>query len=972
MSRVAGYDAFISYSYSQDKILGPRLQSGLQRFAKPWYRLRALRVFCDTANLAASPGLWASIEEALSASRWFVLLASADAAQSYWVNREVEWWLKHRSSDQLLIVATSPNLAWDKRKQDWADDAPVPPALRGAFTSEPLWVNLSDMDLDTRRAVPREHLAALAAPLRGIPMDTLIGDHLREHRRARRLARGAVTLLGALVVVAALATAVAIRQGHTAVTQSDNAISARDAALAGQLAAQSGSSLASTNPALAKLESVAAARIATSRASAAQALDAMLNAALLPGIASFDGKDGPVNSVAFSPNGKTLASGAEDGTVRLWDLGTGLQLGGPLNGKDGPVNSVAFSPNGKTLASGAADGAVLWGLGTSQRPGSPLNRNGTVSSVAFSPDGKTLAIGTAIITFNDASESSPAQLWNVATRQQISNLNTSSNYGDSVGSVAFSPNGKTLALGGVHGGLPGAAAWLWNTATGHLIGAPLTTGGIVISSVAFSPDGKTLAAGGDDSNGKAVVWLWNTATGHQIGAPLTTGGNMITSVAFSPDGKTLATGGNDGTARLWNVATRQQVSNPLTNSGGSVTSVAFSPDGNILATGDEDGTAQLWDVSVAVNTLMGTPVPGVSSRTGSVAFSPDGKTIATGDDSDGTVRIRDIATGKQTGNPLTSDGAPARSIAFSPDGKTLATSAGFVDAAGGNISQPARLWDAATGRQIATIPSDWSASIFTTADSVAFSPDGKTLAVGGDSARGLGALWLWNTATLRQIGSVRTPAILNGGVTSVAFSPDGKTLAAGGINGGFNAGSSESEGAIWIWSLASSPKAGNSLRIGGGPVTSVAFSPDGKTLATGGDDGTARLWNVATLQQVSNPLTSGGGPVTSLAFSPDGKTLAVGGTDDNDGDGTVQLWDVATSEQIGDVLNPGSGAVSSMAFSPAGKTLAAADGNGPARLWDVAYLQDTASYLCASAAQFVTRDEWAENVQGIPYQAVCP
>ena len=236
------------------------------------------------------------------------------------------------------------------------------------------------------------------------------------------------------------------------------------------------------------------------------------------------------------------------------------------------------------------------------------------------------------------------------------------------------------------------------------------------------------------------------------------------------------------------------------------------------------------------------------------------------------------------------------------------------------------LWDAATGRQVAAIPSDSSASLMINADTVAFSPDGKILAVGGESTTGLGAVWLWNAATGRQIGSVVTPAILNGGVTSVAFSPDGDTLVAGGFtytSGYGDSDSGESDGAIWLWNLASSPKAGRSLHTGGGPVTSVAISPDGTTLAVGADEGTARLWKVATLQQASNPLTNSG-PVSSVAFSPDGKTLA------------------------------------------------AADGNGPARLWDVAYLQDPASYLCASAAQFVTPAEWTDHVQGIPYQAVCP
>src|SRR5712664_2574498 len=108
------YDAFLSYSHRHDSILGPTLQSSLERFAKPWYIRQTLRIFCDIANLAASPALWMSIEHALRSSRWFILLASPDSADSPWVNREVRWWLDHRHADQLLVVGTSFGLAWDE------------------------------------------------------------------------------------------------------------------------------------------------------------------------------------------------------------------------------------------------------------------------------------------------------------------------------------------------------------------------------------------------------------------------------------------------------------------------------------------------------------------------------------------------------------------------------------------------------------------------------------------------------------------------------------------------------------------------------------------------------------------------------------------------------------------------------------------------------------------------------------------
>ena len=208
MATVTGYDAFIAYSHQHDRVLGPVLKTDLERFAKPWYRIRALRIFIDTANLAANPALWASIEEGLKSSRWFILLASADAGRSAWVNREVQWWLDHRSLDRLLVVGTSPGLAWDEQECDWAADTPVPPALRGVFPDEPLWVDLSEMRLDSGKPmIPADRVAALAAPIRGLPTDVLAGEYVRQHRRAIRLAVAAVAalaILTALVVVFAL------------------------------------------------------------------------------------------------------------------------------------------------------------------------------------------------------------------------------------------------------------------------------------------------------------------------------------------------------------------------------------------------------------------------------------------------------------------------------------------------------------------------------------------------------------------------------------------------------------------------------------------------------------------------------------------------------------------------------------------------------------------------------------------------
>ncbi|MCC3332030.1 WD40 repeat domain-containing protein [Nocardia abscessus] len=279
-----------------------------------------------------------------------------------------------------------------------------------------------------------------------------------------------------------------------------------------------------------------------------------------------------VRAVAFSPDGRLLATGSDDRTVRLWDPATGHQVGDPL-GHTNLVFSVAFSPDRRLLATGSGDGSArLWDPATGHQVGDPLTgHTGAVRSVAFSPDGRLLATG----------DDRTVQLWDPATGHQVGDPLTG--HTGAVLSVAFCPDGRLLATGDYE------TVQLWDPVTGHQVGDPLGHTNLVFS-VAFSPDRRLLATGDD-----RTVRLWDAATGHQVGDPLTGHTGAVRSVAFSPYGRLLATSSADKTVRLWDPATGHQVGDPLTGHTGLVGSVAFGPAGRLLATGSHDGTVRLWE-----------------------------------------------------------------------------------------------------------------------------------------------------------------------------------------------------------------------------------------------------------------------------------------------------------------------------------------------------------------------------------------
>jgi eukaryotic-like serine/threonine-protein kinase len=635
---------------------------------------------------------------------------------------------------------------------------------------------------------------------------------------------------------------------------------------------------------------------------------------------AFRGHGEDVGALAFSPDGKRVASASASG-VRVWDSATGKEAF-KVAGKGGA--GVAFRRDGQRFAVAwarsitvhdAADGKELLRITAHDKLVGRFPFPARVTAVAFSPDGKRLATASSSerVGGPHGYPGGEVKVWDAETGKELGRFD---DLPHAANGVAFSPDGKLLAAStrGAGGELPDAGqVRVWD-ANGRLLHTfrPYEKDKVdpgqdtyFLSDVAFSPDSSRVAAAGSDG----AIRVWGLAAEREE-LVLRGHNKTVLTIGFDPQGKRLVSGGSDRTVRVWDLDTGKEAL-VLQGHARAVQAAAFSPDGRRVASAG--GEVRVWDATSdqQARTFYRPPT---ATGVYSVVFSPDGKLLAEASVSE--VKIRDVATGQQRRHikPIGPGGlGPYARVAFSPDGTAVATT--------GN--RGIALWDAATGKETRLFPDNpkiaqWP---YTIAVGMAFRPDGRRLATVGK-----GLLTLWDTATAKEL------QVIQADVGAVAYSPDGLRLATAtkeasrfekGDDGRMRRVRVPAE--VKLWDVES----GKVVRTIPGGGLGVVFSPDGKRLASWSQDGVITVWDAGDGRPLLT-LRGHTGEVFGAAFSPDGRRLVSGGQDQ-----TVRLWDAHGGMEVLTLRGHGAPVVS-VAFSPDGRHIASASADKPTqvKLWD--------------------------------------
>ena len=890
------YDGFISYAHAADDLLAPRLQIGLQRFAKPWWKRRALRIFRDESSLSANPHLWSSITEALDDSGWFVLLLSPEAAESDWVNREVEYWLEERDPDRIIPVVTDGEFAW--ADEDLVSDA-APPALRGVFADEPRWVDLrfarTEEQLDLKNPRFSAAVADIASAIRGVPKDELESEEVRQHRRTVRTIWAAVTALLLLVLVAGGAAVYAIDQQNRANDLALQEASARQRADENAAAADEQRQIAEQNATDADTQRAAAeaaAADAEQQAEVAQArelvlaaekvvdLDPELSAHLaLTALASFRRADEPLgpaesalraaiaadriavrlpggNFVAVHPDGQLLAtSAAEVGAAVVWDL-----EGKEVIERYGPGQAAAiggsFSPDGNLLAIAFRDAessVSIWNrtTGESFTLGTDSFKSSITEYLVFSPDAELLAFTTP---------TNGVEVWSVTERRLV--------YAGGKGSSGPDFNADGLLSYGWNPavGETGASVRVIDPVSGRLV-QTFPTDYFSLFFTAWSPDGTRIAAGDQEE-----TLVLDAATGDEV---VRTDLDRVSRPLWLPVGDAFVVGG-ESLPRVIDADTGE-VRMELTGQAGGSWDYAIVPGTTLVASAGFVGSGELETAIFDTSQLGGVELGGWSApnviNAWTVAYFGDRDRVVVADNEDSYVTADALDDAKA----VFVQGGPTPLTPWFP---VVSANGAFVASAAPDGQWVVR--SSETGEVSYRAPEGWTIR--------GVSDDGRKVVIKevtpDEFLSSLGPTRLVHTLDDSAV-ALDTP-----GPLWAYFSPDGEMVVLTPNDGDLGMG---------LYNAVS----GDLIEATGIDTSydglNAAFAPDGSTLVVGGWTGTVYVYDVAALlsgasfeDAVVRSIPAHDSLVRSVSISPDGSKAATSARNDR-----LKVWDLETGRELG-------------------------------------------------------------------------
>ncbi|WP_152556117.1 AAA family ATPase, partial [Chloroflexus sp. MS-G] len=523
-----------------------------------------------------------------------------------------------------------------------------------------------------------------------------------------------------------------------------------------------------------------------------------------------------VRAMALSPDGRTIVSGADDCTVKVWDAHDGRLLRS-LEGHTAWVLAVALSPDGRTIVSGSSDRTLkVWDAHDGRLLRSLEGHTHWVLAVALSPDGRTIVSGA---------DDRTVKVWNAHDGRLLRSL---AGHTDAVLAVALSPDGRTIVSGSLD-----RTVKVWNAHDGRLLRS-LAGHTDAVTAVALSPDGRTIVSGSWDNTLK----VWDAHDGRLLRS-LAGHTDAVLAVALSADGRIIVSGSSDRTLKVWD-AHDGRLLRSLEGHTDRVRAVALSPDGRTIVSGADDRTVKVWDAASGhlLRSLAGHTL-GVTA----VALSPDGRTIVSGS-WDNTLKVWDAASGRLL-RSLEGHTDWVSAVALSPDGSTIVS---------GSFDRTVKVWDAHDGRLLRSLEGHTGG-----VNAVAVSPDGRTIVSGSWD----NTLKVWDAHDGRLRRSLEGHTL---GVLAVALSADGRTIVSG-----------SHDRTVKVWE-AESGHLRRSLEGHTDWVSAVALSPDGSTIVSGSFDRTVKVWD-AHDGRLLRSLADHTDAVNAVALSADGRTIVSGSFD---------------------------------------------------------------------------------------------